>query len=354
MFLQNHKEDDLFYLSKKQLFKDYSIRKHIHPIYLKSCQFFGATLIDRTETLDSGLKFRIIDKIPKGTCQLSFEEICTLRARQIINQTKAGFKILWSGGIDSTLALVAILIELKKSDELHRLTIVLSKESILEYPTFFDDIIKDKLEYQFIDKTIYDSITSSDIIVTGEHGDQLFGSDKLKYPILSGDAYSPFEEIIDFIISRKLGSEKYTYDIIDYLAPLIKKAPFKIITLYDYMWWLNFSLKWQTVSLRLIHGLNRTASDLEKTVFHFFKNEDFQKWSISNHDKKIKKEWNSYKFIAKEFIYTYHQDTNYLINKEKEPSLKEVIVANREQGNLKKKALSILNKLNTGKKMYTV
>lgn len=337
MFLSNRNQG-FYYLSKNQLFKNLFINRRANPVYLKCCEFFGTILIDRTHTIEPGINFQIIDKIPATQgFNLSFQDVCEARASQIIRQVKGEIKLLWSGGIDSTVALISILSALVQLDQLHRLTILLSKESISEYPSFFKDVIKDKLNYQLIETTIFDTIDSHDIIVTGEHGDQLFGSDKLKYPVISGDAYSPFDQIIDFIIPRKLGTDKYTVQIIDFLDPLIGKSPVKIKTLYDYLWWLNFSLKWQTVSMRLIHGLNRSYLDLERTVFHFFRTEDFQNWSIFNHDKKIKKDWNTYKYVAKEYIYNYHRDEHYLQNKEKEQSLKEVIVNPKEAGLFKKR-----------------
>ncbi|PKV53177.1 hypothetical protein ATE84_5313 [Aquimarina sp. MAR_2010_214] len=86
--------------------------------------------------------------------------------------------------------------------------------------------------------------------------------------------------------------------------------------------------------MRLTHGINRHHYDLESTVFHFFKSTNFQKWSMSNHNCKIKKEWNSYKYVAKEYIYKFHQDDFYLIKKEKEQSLKEVLVNKNANFNL--------------------
>ena len=317
----------IYYLSKKQLFNSREYRENANPIYLKSCQFFGATLIDRTETLDTGINFTILDRIPKvSKINKPFSQICSDRSKEIINATNGSIKVLWSGGIDSTVALIAFITELTTIKRIDRLQILLSKESIAEFPTFFERIINGKLSFQLIKTTMFDHIKPDEIIVTGEHGDQLFGSDKLKYPILAGDAFCPFESMLEFSISRKLGTDKFTNSIIDFIAPQIKCSPIKIVTLYDYYWWLNFSLKWQTVSMRLIHGLERTHNDLEKNVFHFFKSDDFQNWSIQNHSIKIKNEWNSYKYIAKEFIYEFHKDDAYLRNKEKEQSLKEVLV----------------------------
>jgi hypothetical protein len=319
--------NNIYYLSKKQLFNSREFNRNANPIYLKSCMFFGATLIDRTETLDTGIDFTIIDKIPQSiNTNNSFSEICNKRAIEIIIGTNGIITVLWSGGIDSTVALLSLINELANIDKIDRLKILLSEESIIEYPTFFNDIINKKLNFELIKTAIFDHIKPNETIITGEHGDQLFGSDKLKYPIITGDAFKPYEDILEFIISRKLGTDKFTQPIIDFIDPVIKQSPLEIISLYDYLWWLNFSLKWQTVSMRLIHGLERTHNDLENNVFHFFKSNDFQIWSLLNHSIKIKKEWTSYKYIAKEFIYEFHKDDFYLRNKEKEQSLKEVIV----------------------------
>lgn len=337
MPLSSHNSSPLYYLSKKQLFRYGKWRMKANPIYLKSCQFFGATLIDRTGMLDSGLDFSIIDPIPQPSAIiLSFEECCEQRATAIVQAITGSIKVLWSGGIDSTVALISLIKALQQQNELSRLKVLLSQESVEEYPRFYHEVIEGKLAVEKIKTTIFEGIAPQELIVTGEHGDQLFGSDKLKYTILTGEAFRPYEEILSFIISRKLGTTAYTSKIIDFLSLQIQQSPIKINTLYDYMWWMNFSLKWQTVSMRLVHGLGREAIDLEKNVFHFFNSKAFQQWSMANHHAKIKQEWNSYKYVAKELIYRFHPDEFYLLYKEKEASLKEVIVGEAPPSLVKK------------------
>jgi len=318
----------VYYLSKKQLFKSRAWKKQANPLYLNTCAFFGATLIDRTETLDTGIPFSVLDPISQLTfTALSFDEICVLRAKEIIEyNSKKNIRVFWSGGIDSTVALISLITCLRETDGLGRLKVLLSKESIAEYPSFYKDEIEGELDYMVITGTIYDHINLNEINVTGEHGDQIFGSDKLKYAILSKEAYRPYTEVLPYFISRKLGNEKYTKSIIEYLNPQVKASPLPIETYYDYLWWMNFSLKWQNVSLRLLYGLGRTEEDLNHSFFHFFQSTHFQNWSISNHHKKIKTNWNTYKYIAKAYIYAFHKDDNYFKYKEKEPSLKEVLV----------------------------
>ncbi len=326
MFSLGHK-DSISYLTKRDLFSYKNWFRKVNPIYLKTCLFFGTTLIDRTNTIESGFNFNIIDPIPDAQgFNLSFKDVTIKRARKIVSCSQGSLKILWSGGIDSTVALISLKRKLRKRNEIERLIVLLSKESIAEYPRFYNDVVLGKLKTEFIKTNIYDHIKQDETIVTGENGDQLFGSDKLKYCVLGGYAFVPYEEILEYVISRKLGTEKYTRSIIQYLSPQVMKSPVKIITLYDYLWWMNFSLKWQAVSMRLTFGLDRSAIDLENNVFHFFKCSDFEKWSITNHEFKILKEWRSYKYIAKNYIFEFHKDRNYLMNKEKEQSLKEVLV----------------------------
>ncbi len=316
------------YVTKKQLFKHKLFKQQINPIYLKACDFFGAVLIDRTNTLDSGLNFNVLDPIDLVTnTDKSFSEICAIRASQIVDQSKLDqFTILWSGGIDSTVALIALYQELQKRDQLTRLQVLYSQESIDEFPGFFNHFIGPNIQARKLQSTIYDSVKSSEVNITGEHGDQLFGSDKLHYWVESGEAYRPYTDILEYVISRKLATDKYTVQLIDYIEPQLAYSPIPLNTLYDYLWWMNFSLKWQNVSLRLLYGLEEGQFKLHHNLVHFFQSVEFQNWSISNHDKKIKSTWNSYKYVAKEYIHAFYPDEEYLNNKEKEQSLKQVIV----------------------------
>lgn len=307
------------------------LRKKLRPEYVETCRFFSAPLIDRTETLDAGIEFEVIDRLETfSKTEKSFGEICRERARFICEKSSAEnrkIQVLWSGGIDSTLALVSLIRELENRGDLPRLEILLSKESINEYPTFFQDIIEKKLNYILFAPPIYDFLDAKKIIVTGEHGDQLFGSDKAQHFVITNQAFRPFEEILPVVIARKLGSKKSVDSIISFLEPQIEKSPVKLETLFDFLWWMNFSLKWQHVSLRMFYEDGNEKFSLDDNFLHFFSARDFQNWSVLNHNLKIKKTWKSYKFVAKECIFDFHRDENYLLNKEKEQSLKDAIIS---------------------------
>lgn len=319
------------FLPLNEILNNRRLRKKLRSEYIEACKFFSAPLIDRTETLDAGIEFEVIDRLKDfSVSEKSFSEICDERAKFICEKALAEsrkIQILWSGGIDSTLALVSIVKELEERGDFEPLEILLSKESIAEYPTFFADLIEKKLNYVLFDPPIYDYLDAEKIIVTGEHGDQLFGSDKAQHFVITNQAFRPFEEILPIVIARKLGSAKTVDSIISFLSPQIEKSPVKIETLFDFLWWMNFSLKWQHVSLRMFYEDGSEKFSLDENFLHFFSAKDFQNWSISNHKSKIKKTWKSYKYVAKECIFEFHKDENYLLNKEKEQSLKDAIIS---------------------------
>ena len=319
------------FLPLSAILNDRRLRKKLRPEYVEACRFFSAPLIDRTATLDAGIEFEVLDPLGDfSKTEKSFAEICAQRAEFICEKAAAEnrkIQILWSGGIDSTLALVSVYKELEKRGKLNALEVLLSKESIAEYPAFFRDVIEPKLKYILFAPPIYDFLDEKKIILTGEHGDQLFGSDKAQHFVMTNQAFRPFEEMLPLVIARKLGSAKSVDRIISYLAPQIEKSPVKIETLFDFLWWMNFSLKWQHVSLRMFYSEEDKRFSLDENFMHFFSAKDFQNWSISNHALKIKRTWKSYKYIAKECIFDFHRDEDYLVNKEKEQSLKDAIIS---------------------------
>ncbi len=313
------------------ILSDRRLKKRLRPEYSEACRFFLSPLIDRTNTLESGVDFEVLDALDVfEKTDKSFGEICGERADFIARKATTENKkiqILWSGGIDSTLALVSLYKELEKIEELRRLEVLLSRESIGEYASFFAEIIKPKLKYILFNPPIFKYLDANKIIVTGEHGDQIFGSDKARHFVITKQAFRPFGEVLPFAMARKLGSTKSVDRIIEFLAPQIKKSPVPIKTLFDYLWWMNFSLKWQHVSLRMIYSTENVQLSLDENIIHFFSAKNFQNWSVSNHERKIKSSWKSYKYIAKECIFDFHNDENYLINKEKEQSLKDAIIS---------------------------
>ena len=293
--------------------------------------------VDRSGTLETpGLKM-IGPPIPDATGFNKTLEDCMLEEAQRLWDTNRQLRVYWSGGIDSTGVLVALM-RTAKGDDLDRLTMCYTGDdqfvsgisSLTEYKLFFEKFIDGKLNVERIhvgDKpqNFYsggsDLILSSSasqhlaksakdeyICVTGELGDQLFGS----------AAFGNDNDLINATSKEFLKGKEYQ-EYIDDIEKFNDACPISTEKLTDMLWWWNFAIKWCEVRFRA--SLSVEDGSYLKNVIHFYDTENFQKWSISNPDKKIKKTEQSYKWLLKDFIYDYTKDTDYRDNKVKVGSL---------------------------------
>ena len=271
-----------------------------------------SSIIDRTSTLDTGLNLTVIDKIPTGNTIKTFEEICEQEAERIVKLNRP-IAVYWSGGIDSTLALISLI----KAGAVD-ITVVMTSASILEYPLFYNIYIKNKLKVRRVRPSIIPDVDPNELIVTGEFGDQAMGSVViLDYPDfhnIQNDAWEPY-------VRAKYG-DRY----IELIGEQLKHAPFPIITVFDYLWWMNYSCKWQHVLVRM-SGINTEHTKLfMNNVEHFYRADDFQRWSMNedNHRSlKLKDTPSSYKFVMKTLIADFTKDTTYERDKLKLGSLRD-------------------------------
>ena len=104
-------------------------------------------------------------------------------------EKKRSIELLYSGGIDSTAVLVAMLQTAPSKEHLTRvLRLKLAQRAITEYPLFFERYISNRIEYTLLDDNvdICEHLDSEALIVTGELGDQLFGSNTMQRAIKTG------------------------------------------------------------------------------------------------------------------------------------------------------------------------
>lgn len=303
--------------------------------YILTCKFFDCGIIDRTGTLDQGFDYKVVDEIPTGNTSLSFAEVCDAVAQDIVGRARAEdrpIRVLWSGGIDSTVALIALLKALPP-EEYHRLVPLLSMISINEYPLFFRKHILHKLPFQHVLPPITNHFGDRELVVTGEHGDQLFGSDKLLPLIANGLSQEHWEDVLPLHLFEKFGKQAKVDTLMAYLKPQISAAPVPIRSTFELFWWLNYSMKWQQVTLRLpIFSFRPDVRNIYERTHHFFRDQRFQQWSIGNHPQRACTRLADYKMVAKEYIHAFTGDDEYLASKTKEPSLKHVILDRHAQG----------------------
>ncbi len=281
--------------------------------YRLACEFFEhVMLLDRTGSgFPHFASVQCITPMPMDIAGFdkTFTDCAMARAEQLVGSGKL-VEVYWSGGIDSTAVLVALMQAEIRRDQLK---VFLTWNSIFEYPYFYHKFIKDAYDHAI--GTLGDvkyalSFGADKLVVTGEHGDQLFGS------------------VVIARYTNELLRKPYEVGIPgpvrEFLAPLIAASPAVVTTTYDWLWYCNFNLKWQGVKTRFLMRMEGPAAAWPDALFHFYDTGDFQRWSLANNEPKILSHQNSYKWPAKQFIHTFAKDEDYLYKKGKVNSLRNV------------------------------
>jgi len=301
--------------------------------YRLASLYFGTGLLDRTRRLDHGFPYHILDPIPALPDGLakpqSIADLCRARAAQLValsRETDRPLRLFWSGGIDSTAAAVCLMEAL--SDEPDRLQIFYALQSVKEYPLFGLKFVKPWPGSRIFAGPLSANITADVITVTGEHGDQLFGSMVAMDPAIDFDLLrQPWKSAFPKILEKKFSTKSRAKEVYGYLSPQIEAAPVPIDSLYEMFWWLNFSMKWQTVTLRLLMiGKAGRVEQLLPQLQHFYRTRDFEIWAMTHPDQRIRfaDGWAGHKWPLKDLILEHTQDTDYHATKQKRPSLQDL------------------------------
>lgn len=303
--------------------------------FSKFFQIFNPNVVflDRTATIKIPVRTESLFPMPKlRPLKTSFEELCDRRARDLLDRAgklDSDVRVMWSGGIDSTLLLISFLKSARK-EEKERIVVLLTEESIAENPLFYRDHIRGKLRVDASSSFTY-LLGTKHLIIGGEHNDQLFGSDmvgKLITRFGPECIHAPYNrEMMFTFFDAKLDDPASTDFYLNLFERLKKASPVPIRSNFEFLWWINFSLKWQSVFMRMLtYVAERNAPHIDRDYIetryvHFYGTDDFQLWSLNNPDKKIKNAWNTYKWPCKDIIYRYTKDADYRDNKIKRGSL---------------------------------
>ena len=252
--------------------------------YMNLVKFFETGVMDRTYSLASGFKYDIIDQIPEiASLRPNIDEIMLQKAQEILDlaeERNQKVLVLWSGGIDSTAALLALL-ELCGEDSPDIITLGSSHGSFVEFPEFGNYLIQQNFKILPMVHPVSKHLPKDYIVVTGEHGDQLFGSDKMLPLVDAGLGDMSYTKYLPLFMAEKLGDTKQVNGLMEYLEPVIMKCPFVITDICQCLWWLNYVLKWQQVSLRIPVWSGKSVKPIFDQCQHFYRGEIFQQWSLA-------------------------------------------------------------------------
>ena len=312
------------------------IERFLHAVTLYGGKW--AFPIDRTGTVTTPIRSFSRYPIPEfKTFTRSYEDVCNARAREILESAEkleVTIYALYSGGIDSTCLLVSLL---KQATPRQRKNIVvlLSHESINENPRFYEDHIRGKLRVESSIMFV-NLLGGNDILLSAELNDQLLGSDLVAQLIArygSAAVHQPYDRgrLLAIFAESLSGDAETAGFYLDLFERIRDVAPVPIDTNFEFLWWVNFTTKWQACLAYVLlftppqKALTVAKDYLDTRFISFYNTDEFQLWSMNNPDKKIRDSWASYKWISKDVIYDYTKDAEYRDNKTKVRSRQVVL-----------------------------
>jgi hypothetical protein len=242
--------------------------------------------------------------------------------------------VLWSGGIDSTVIVAAMIKNLTRAD-LDNITIACTSVSIWENPQFYFDYIKPNFKVVNSTELLSKDFDSLNFyIFHGDPGDQLFGSiggtHNLLYQnpeLLHTNIINNKDCAIDYIANLPT-NKKFAEWYYHVLVANADSAGVPATTLYDLMWWSGFNNAWTSVKFIAIDSTcgnwkntKNAKSYIDKSV-HWYDSNDYQQWAMNSNNigEKLGSIPSEYKLAAKKYIYSIDNNRHYFKFKTKAPS----------------------------------
>ena len=281
---------------------------------------------DRTNTFTTPIKTGLMPHLAMPEFKefkRDFSELIDERAVELMNQVKASSKklaIMYSGGIDSTAILCSMLKNCSEKDIKEKIVVLLSDHSIQENPNFYNNYVIKKFNCVSSFRFPYFVGNDDFLLVSGENADQLFGSQVTgkftsyrPYEFLFEDLKTVEDEVITWMTGRLQDEYKqYAPKYYAMFKKLCDAAPIPIDNLYKFLWWINFTNKWQSVYVRILpYSKSIPNIKLQENYTTFYWPEQFQLWAMNNTDILVKDTEESVKYIIKDYILDFNRDQSY-------------------------------------------
>lgn len=273
----------------------------------------------------------------------SMEELLLRRATELWSLNRP-LRFLWSGGMDSTGGLVALM---RTNDRWYDQLEVRTRSHV-EYPWFYEKYLKGRnhrfVEREEISDPKYYYTPENHFTLTGDLSDQLFGgwdqksniasmfrhSDTVDIPIKTfmHHYYDYVRMTVDVLVNANshpyfrvlkayYNNEAYfKRKLAAWIENHVMKCPIPIVTPYDFLWWIVFTMRWHEKTYKL----ERLTGDLyiRSVSSPFYDTTYFQQWAIYHHEKKLtNRKWSTFKNPLKKFILDYTKDADYFFGMRK-------------------------------------
>lgn len=312
LFRASYQANSIVFLNVAAASSSSVLNHHLDEGYRRICHYFGCGLIDRTGVLQSGAPLFPVSRLPKAydpDFLPTFANLCANRAQEIWERAVCENKkimVLWSGGLDSSTVLMSLLEVAEANQDLDRLIVGYSRHSKNEHPRMFKRLktlrkktgLFHSVEAKQQDGLVLNKKSSvqemtlgfTGLVVTGEGGDQMFGSAMaLSYNVSL--LKQPWPAVLERMIEMRLEDKDAARVAFDFIAPQIHAGIGERASAYKALWWLNISCKWNTVMLRMPVMDHANTKNCLNRYEHFFATENFQRWALSQDRETPPKTW---------------------------------------------------------------
>jgi len=239
---------------------------------------------------------------------------------QLVNKNHKKLAVFWSGGIDSTVIVSAILKNWSVADQ-QNVVIFLNDYSLLENHIFFTRFIKDKFNYQFFNEPKSFPKLDNFIVTDGELADRLWSPQlALNYSFAYGDKSASNlwvhekDNFIDFVI-RKGISVNSARNIIERVDYNIQSSECGQQSLKDVLSWINFNFFWQQIYLSRYQLLTRASEksfkEFKESYIPWYASNEYQKWAWAPSTREMinHSDIREYKNVAKKYVHGIINDS---------------------------------------------
>ena len=293
-------------------------------------------LFSRKSTLEH-LKIDSADYDPGFS--MSWDEITdqlAIKLLEFARQKNKKIFVSWSGGIDSSLVLVALL-KWANAEDMGRLVVATKKSAVWENGYLFDLVVKKSIILIDYDRAImYLLPDNADgfIFVNGEPADQLLiGIDGSTELALQDQTYTKisWKETVHLksYLSRYVNDVDLMQWMIDKVQSNIENHSTPVTSCYDFVWWICFNYVFSSSSTAEYALIFKRWSKLSFDIWHqnhyaWFADALYQKWAMANCGQTkilFGPNQNQWKWPAKKYMFDYTKDYYYLNYKTKVGSI---------------------------------
>ena len=215
---------------------------------------------------------------------LELEKLCTDQDRDLVVQ--------WSGGIDSTCMLSAIIKNFSSVSQ-QRVKVACNWGSVIENPAFYHNHILGRYVILDINDQTRD-LNDNSLVVGGEIADKIsmtMGNLDQSLGVRDRDLFSlPWrsnKHRLHSYLTSVTTSQDFADWFITVIAANIESVSVPVETCFDFLWWASFNYHWYgSVLLEWLHHYRHTKqswSQHRDKFVRWYETAEYQQWAMNNH-----------------------------------------------------------------------